>query len=70
MVGFSASPLSPAIGAEIRGIDFSKPVDTETVSRVRRALLDHLVLVFRCGEISEDAQISFAEHFGPTVGAF
>ena len=69
MVGFSASPLSPAIGAEIRGIDFSKPVDTETVSRVRRALLDHLVLVFRCGEISEDAQISFAEHFGPTVGA-
>ena len=69
MAGFSASPLSPAIGAEIRGIDFSKPVDTETVSRVRRALLDHLVLVFRCGEISEDAQISFAEHFGPTVGA-
>ena len=69
MAGFCVSPLSPAIGAEIRGIDFSKPVDTETVSRVRRALLDHLVLVFRCGEISEDAQISFAEHFGPTVGA-
>ena len=69
MAGFCAAPLSPAIGAEIRGIDFSKPVDTETVSRVRGALLDHLVLVFRCGEISEDAQISFAEHFGPTVGA-
>ena len=69
MAGFPITPLSPALGAEIRGIDFSDPLDAETIANIRQALLDHLVLVFRCGEITEDAQIDFARHFGSTVGA-
>ena len=69
MNGFSITPLSSALGAEIRGIDFSRPLVSETIAGIRQALLDHLVLVFRCGEISEDTQIDFAQHFGPTVGA-
>ena len=61
--------LSPALGAEIRGINFMQPIDELTVAKIRSAWLEYLVLVFRCGEVSEDAQIHFAERFGPTVGA-
>ncbi|MGB0629624.1 MAG: TauD/TfdA dioxygenase family protein [Alphaproteobacteria bacterium] len=69
MTGFAITPLSPALGAEIRDIDFSHPMDDVTLAEIRNAWMDHLVLVFRCGEISEDDQIRFAQHFGATVGA-
>ena len=69
MAEFDITPLSPALGAEIRGVDFSGPMDAEIIADIRQALLEHLVLVFRCGEISEDEQLGFAGHFGPTIGA-
>jgi len=69
MAEFDITPLSPALGAEIRGVDFSSPMDAEIIADIRQALLEHLVLVFRCGEISEDEQLRFAGHFGPTIGA-
>ena len=66
---FSVKPLSVALGAEIRGLDFSHPFDGETIAGIQEAWLKHLVLVFRCGPISEDDQARFATHFGETVGA-
>ena len=44
-------------------------LDVSTIDEIRAAWLAHLVLVFRCGEISEDDQIRFASYFGETVGA-
>jgi taurine dioxygenase len=69
MTGFSIHPTGAALGAEIRDIDLRTPCDAETLVALRAAWLDHLVLVFRDQNITEDDQIRFAEHFGETVGA-
>jgi taurine dioxygenase len=57
-------PLSDAIGAEIRGIDLSKPLDDATVAAITDAWHEHIVLLFRDQDIDTDQQIAFAEHFG------
>ena len=57
-------PLSDAIGAEIRGVDLSKPLDADTVAAIKDAWHEHIVLLFRDQDIDTDQQIAFAEHFG------
>ncbi|MGB0632816.1 MAG: TauD/TfdA dioxygenase family protein [Alphaproteobacteria bacterium] len=57
-------PLSDAIGAEIRGVDLSKPLDDDTVAAITDAWHEHIVLLFRDQDIDTDRQIAFAEHFG------
>ena len=57
--------VTPAIGAEIRGVDLSKPLSNETVDAVRDALHAHLVLFFRNQKLTESDHIAFAGHFGP-----
>ena len=39
-------PLSPIIGAEVSGVDISKPLDKETLEEVNDALLLHQVIFF------------------------
>lgn len=60
----SVRPLSPALGAEIVGVDLSKPLDSATVAAIRSAWTEHLVLLFRNQTLSEDDQVRFARHFG------
>ncbi len=69
MSGFTIRPLAPSLGAEIRDLDLTSPLDRDTISAIHAAWLQHLILVFRCGEISEDDQTRLAGYFGPTVGA-
>lgn len=58
-------PLSDALGAEVLGLDLSKPLDDATFAAVHRAHLDHLVLVFRGQDLSPRQQIAFSRRFGP-----
>ena len=58
------TPLTPHIGAEIRGVDLSEPLDNETFSAVHQAWLDWSVLVFRDQELSRDAHKAFGRKFG------
>lgn len=58
------TPLHPAIGAEIGGVDLSQPLDEATVEAIRQAWYDHAVLLFRDQEISGEDQLRFAAHFG------
>jgi taurine dioxygenase len=58
-------PLSYGLGAEIRGVDLSRPLDADTVGAIRRAWLDHGVLLFRDQDISPEDHIRFSRHFGP-----
>ncbi len=57
-------PLSKALGAEIRGVDLSKPLDADTVRQIRDAWLEHLVIVFRDQKMTEDDHIRFCGYFG------
>ena len=57
-------PITPAIGAEISGLDFSGPVPPAVHEEIYQALLDHLVIFVRSAEISPQAHLAFAQSFG------
>lgn len=57
-------PMTPAIGAEVEGIDLSRPLDARRVAAVRKALLDWKVLFFRGQDITTDQHLAFARNFG------
>jgi alpha-ketoglutarate-dependent taurine dioxygenase len=57
-------PLSPLIGAEIAGLDVSRPLGEETVAAVRATLNRYHVIFFRDQELSPAQQADFARQFG------
>ncbi len=63
----SVHKLHPVIGAEIRGVDLSRPLDPDTVRQIKDAWYQHTVLLFRDQHLSEDDQRRFASHFGPVA---
>lgn len=58
------TPLTPHIGAEIRGVDLSRPLDNETMAAIHQAYLDWMVLVFRDQQLSRDQHKDFGRKFG------
>ncbi len=57
-------PLSPALGAQISGVDLSRDLTGEQRNVIEQALLDHQVLFFRDQPITPQQQARFAAHFG------
>jgi taurine dioxygenase len=57
--------LGRACGAEVVGLDLSRPLSDDDFSRIHRAHLDHHVLVFRDLRITPQQQIEFSRRFGP-----
>ena len=60
-------PIAGAIGAEIGGIDLNQELDDETISAIRRAWLDHLVIFFREQYLTPEQFLGFARRFGEVV---
>jgi taurine dioxygenase len=57
-------PLSPIIGAEIHGVDLSRPLGPAVVADVRQALNTHHVIFFRDQDLAPEQQADFARQFG------
>jgi taurine dioxygenase len=57
-------PLSPALGAEIAGIDLREDLSAGTFAEILNTWHKHLVILFRNQSLSEDDQIRFAQRFG------
>jgi taurine dioxygenase len=57
-------PLSTHVGAEIRGVDFSRELDASIASQIYAAWLKHHVLVFRGQTLTADDQRRFTMLFG------
>jgi taurine dioxygenase len=57
-------PLSQACGAELGGIDLSRPLAAYEVRAIKDAWNEHIVLVFRGQKLSQDDQLRFAAYFG------
>ena len=57
-------PLSPTMGARIRGVDLSRPLDPAVASALRGAWLEHVLLVFRGQELDDDALRRSADWLG------
>ena len=62
---FEVFPTGAALGAELRGVDFSRPMPDDVKDAIRRAWADHLVLLVRDQEIDDDQLIAAAGIFGP-----
>jgi len=61
---FEVIPSGRALGAEIRGVDLSRPLDQETVRRLEDAWSAHLVLLFRGQSIGDRDLLAMAEALG------
>ena len=64
LLAVKVTPLSRALGAEISGVDLKRPLSAREVDAIKDAWNEHLVLVFRDQEISQDDQLRFASYFG------
>ena len=60
----TVTPLTPAIGAEVVGIDLAKELDDVAFRRLHQAALDHLVLYLPGQDMPPPAQIALTERFG------
>lgn len=62
-------PMSIHIGAEIEGVDLTRPLAPGVVAAIRAALLEWKVVFFRGQPLDHAQHIAFARHFGdPTPG--
>lgn len=58
-------PLQPTIGAEIGGLDLSRPISDAVRDAIRAAVLKHKVVFFRDQTLDNAGQAAFAQRFGP-----
>ncbi len=61
---FEVTPLTPHLGAEIRGVDLSGALAGDLLADLRRAFADWGVLVFREQHLDREAHKAFGRHFG------
>ena len=64
MTAYDIRPLTPTIGAEVHGVDLSKPVDDDLRGQVEQWLLDHELLFFPQQEMTADDHVTLGRCFG------
>jgi alpha-ketoglutarate-dependent taurine dioxygenase len=57
-------PLTGACGCEIRGVDTSRPLDTETLAEVMLAFEHFLVIMLRAQQLTPEQHKAFSRYFG------
>jgi len=62
--GFTAVPLSEVAGAEISGLDLSRPIGDALRQAILEAFVRHHLLVFRGQSLNAEQQAAFTRHFG------
>lgn len=63
--GLVFTPLQPTIGAEVSGIDISKPITAAQRDAIRAAVLKYKVIFFRDQPLTHEQHAAFAGQFGP-----
>ena len=64
MISGAISPFSAPCGAEVTGIDLSKPVEKDFVKILNRAFVKHSVLVIRNQELTPQQMVVAVSYFG------
>jgi taurine dioxygenase len=67
MSNVQVAPLHQVLGAEVSGIDLSRPVDGATREELTRALAEHLALVFHDQTLTPEQYLRAASIFGPPM---
>ncbi len=65
MQALEIRPFEAPLGAEVLGLDLSRPLAADDFARIHRAHLAHHVLVFRDQRITPPQQVDFSARFGP-----
>lgn len=60
--------MTEHIGAEIEGVDLSRPLLAEEFQDINDALVTHSVIIFRDQDIEPKMHVDFASRFGRLVG--
>ncbi len=60
----AVKPVTTRIGAEIEGVDLSKPVDDRTHREIHEALKAHCVIFFRDQKLDHEIHKTFGRRFG------
>jgi len=58
-------PFAAPLGAQVLGLDLTRPLDAATFALLHRAHLHYHVLVFRDQRITPAQQVAFSRRFGP-----
>ena len=56
--------LSPALGAEVTGIDLSGPLDDAKITDLRAIWLEYQMIVIRSQDLTPAKQLAFAKALG------
>ena len=67
MTTVKVSPIHPALGAEVAGVDLSAPLDEPTRHALSQALAEHLALVFHDQSLTPAQYLAAASAFGPPM---
>jgi taurine dioxygenase len=59
-------PITPIIGAEVYGVDLSKPIPEVQLAQLKQAFLQHHILVFHHQQLTTADHKRFARCFGDT----
>jgi len=60
-------PANSTIGAEISGVNLTKPLEDATWTEIRQAFLDYVVIWFENQPLSNDQHQEFGKRFGPLM---
>ena len=64
MVAVSIQPLSEALGAQITGVDLSRPLEDETWSQILDSFHQYQLLLFPSQIFTPEQHIEFSRRFG------
>jgi len=67
MSSIAITPLHPVLGAEVSGVDLSRPVDAATREALTAALAEHLALVVHEQTLTPEQYLRAASAFGPPM---
>ena len=67
MLNMTIRPLGPVMGAEIIGMDLSRPLPAAATGRIQDAFNQYKVLCFRDQELTMEQLVAFSRTWGPLV---
>src|SRR5271163_1602990 len=64
-MAIALTPLHPTLGAEVRGVDLTRPVMPEVFAEIDAAFNRYGILVFPGQPVTDGQQLAFSRLFGP-----
>ncbi len=64
LTNFQITGINAPLGVVVTGLDASQPIKPEVILRLKQALLEHHILIFKNQNLTDEQFLNFAFHFG------